>query len=129
MMMVNIPRQKLDLSHINSLEDIDLEIRKVKRRIRQREIDLKEGFKAIPKEAVKSSMGNVMPLFKKEKTADSTINTIQTVIGGLVAAIIAGKKTGGGFKKGLGIVIKQLGVVETTKLLIKLFSKKDATDA
>lgn len=121
-MMINLPNQKVDLSHINSLEDIDLEIRAVRRRIRAREADLKEDFKSIPKEAVRASLGSVIPLFKKATAADKAFSTIQTVIGGLVAAIIAGKKSGGGFKKGLATVLRQLSFWGTAKAVMQFFT-------
>lgn len=120
--MINLRNQKVDLSHINSLEDIDLEIRTVKRRIREREAALKEDFKSIPKEAVKASLGSVIPLFKKATVADKAFSTIQTVVGGLVAAIIAGKKSGGGFKKGLATVLRQLSFLGTAKAVMQFFA-------
>lgn len=120
--MINLSNKKVDLSHINSLEDIDLEIRMLKRRIREREASLKEDFKLIPKEAVKASLGSVIPLFKKATVADKAFSTIQTVVGGLVAAIIAGKKTGGGFKKGLATVLRQLSFWGTAKAVMQFFA-------
>ena len=122
--MINLRNQKVDLSHINSLEDIDLEIRKVKRRIRERELDLKEDFKAIPKEAIKSSLGSVMPFFKKATVAEKAFSTVQTIAGGVVAAIIAGKKSGGGFKKGLATVLRQVSFLGTAKAVMQFFANR-----
>lgn len=122
--MINLHNRKVDLSHVNSLEDIDLEIRKIKRRIRETESELKVDFKSIPKEALKASLGSVIPLFKKANAADKAFATIQTVVGGLVAAIIAGKKGGGGFKKGLGSVLRQLSFLGTAKAVMQFFANR-----
>ncbi|HTN39224.1 MAG TPA: hypothetical protein VL053_19235 [Arachidicoccus sp.] len=122
--MINLRNQKIDLSHVNSLEDIDQEIRVVKRRIRARESELKEDFKAIPKEAVRASLGSITPFFKKAKVADKAFTTIQTIIGGLVAAIIEGKRSGGGFKKGFATVLRQLSFLGTAKAVMQFFAKK-----
>jgi hypothetical protein len=123
-MMINLRNQKVDLSHINSLEDIDQEIRMLKRRIRATEGEIKADFKAIPKEAVKASIGRIVPLFKKDTTADKAFTTIQTVVSGVVAAIIAGKKNGGGFKKGVAAVISQLSFLGTAKAVMQFFANR-----
>jgi len=123
-MMINLRNQKVDLSHIDSLEDIDTEIRMLKRRIRATEAEIKTDFKHIPKEAVKASLGKFMPLFKKDSTADKAFNTVQTVVSGLVAAIIAGKKSGGGFKKGLAAVLRQVSFVGTAKAVMQFFANR-----
>jgi len=123
-MMINLRNQKVDLSHINSLEDIDMEIRLLKRRIRATEGEIKADFKQIPKEAVKASIGRIVPLFKKDTTADKAFTTIQTVVSGVVAAIIAGKKNGGGFKKGVAAVISQLSFLGTAKAVMQFFANR-----
>jgi len=125
-MMINLRNQKVDLSHIDSLEDIDMEIRALKRRIRQKEAELKEDFKSIPKEAVRASLGSVIPLFKKATVADKAFSTIQTVVSGVIAAIIAGKKSGGGFKKGLAEVFRQLSFLGTAKAVMQFFAGRQA---
>ena len=122
--MINLRNQKVDLSHINSLEDIDMEIRMLKRRIRATEGEIKADFKQIPKEAVKASIGRIVPLFKKDTTADKAFTTIQTVVSGVVAAIIAGKKNGGGFKKGVAAVISQLSFLGTAKAVMQFFANR-----
>jgi len=123
--MINLRNQKVDLSHINSLEDIDQEIRMLKRRIRERENELGEGFKKIPKEAVKASLGSFIPLFKKDTPAEKAFSTAQTVISGLIAAIVAGKKKGG-FKKGIAAVLSQLSFVGTAKAVAQYFANRPA---
>ena len=121
--MINLPNQKVDLSHINSLEDIDQEIRMLKRRIREREHELGEDFKKIPKEAVKASLGSFIPLFKKDTPAEKAFSTTQTVISGLIAAIVAGKKRGG-FKKGLAAVLSQLSFAGTARAVASYFANR-----
>lgn len=126
-MMINLRNQKINLSHINSLEDIDQEIRLVKRRVKIHEAAIKEDFKQIPKEALKASLGSVTPLFTKARVADQAFVAIQTLVGGLVAAFIEGKKSGGGFKKGLATTLRQLSFLGTAKAVFQFFSKKKAT--
>lgn len=122
--MINLRNKRVDLSHINSLEDIDQEILRLKRRIRQRESELKEDFKKIPKESVKATLGKAIPLFKKDTSADKAFASIQTIVSGLIAAFIVGKKTGGGFKKGLAAVIKQLSAVGIAKAVAQFFASR-----
>lgn len=128
-MMINLRNQKIDLSHINNLEDIDLEIRQLKRRIKSSELSLKEDFKQIPKEAIKSSLGSITPFFKKAKAADQVFATVQTLIGGIVASFIEGKRSGGGFKKGLITTLRQLSFLGTAKAIINFFGHKKAKKA
>lgn len=129
-MMNNLRNQKIDLSHISNLEDIDHEIRMIKRRIKAREVEIKDDFKDVPREAVKASLGSVTPFFKKAKAADSIFSTVQTLVGGIVAAIIEGKRSGGGFKKGLGTTLRQLSFLGTAKAIINFFGhKKDKETA
>lgn len=129
-MMINLRNQKIDLSHISNLEDIDHEIKIIKRRIKSREAEIKNDFKDVPKEAVKASLGSITPFFKKAKAADSLFSTVQTLIGGIVAAIIEGKRSGGGFKKGLATTLRQLSFLGTAKAIINFFGhKKERTTA
>jgi|GEM_PF-1888262 len=121
--MINLRNQKVDLSHINSLEDIDQEIRNLKRRIREREHELGEDFKKIPKEAVKASLGSFIPLFKKDTPAQKAFGTAQTIVSGLIAAFVAGKK-GGGFKKGLAAVLSQLSFAGTARAVASYFANR-----
>ena len=123
-MMINLRNQKVDLSHINSLEDIDAEIKILKRRIRQQEADLRDDFKRLPKETLKASLGATIPFFKKATRADKAFSALQTVVGTVIAAIIAGKKSGGGFKKGLSEVLRQLSFWGTARTVMQFFARK-----
>lgn len=66
-----------DLSYIDNLDDLDSKIRATKLALRIDERLLLEGFKEIPSEAIKSTVGNVVPFFAKTVAAKKTWNIVQ----------------------------------------------------
>ena len=68
-----------DLSYIDNLDDLDSKIRATKLALRIDERLLLEGFKEIPSEAIKSTVGNVVPFFAKTVAAKKTWNIVQTL--------------------------------------------------
>lgn len=122
--MNSLSGKHIDLSHISNIHDLDVEIIKVRQRIRQRETDLKISTGQIPKEAVRAAMGSVIPLFKTASLTDEAFKLIQIIFGGILASFITGKKTNGGFKKGLAETLRQVSFVGVLEVLSQLLGRK-----
>lgn len=123
--MMNLLKSKTrDLSYINNMDDLDAEILRLKRHIKVQETEIKYDTTQIPKEALQASLSSVVPFFRKTKITDDSFNSIQVIVGGLVASIIAGKKHKGGFAKGIVETLRQVSFVGAMKAIIGLFDKK-----
>lgn len=112
--------KNIDLSHINTLSQLDSEILKVKQRIRANESQIKAGTKKIPVETVKATLGKIMPAFAKAKVADEAFSAVQTLTGGIVASLFNAKRNGTSFKQGVADTFRQVGFVGTVKAVIEL---------
>ncbi|MGF7233045.1 hypothetical protein [Arachidicoccus sp.] len=124
--MMNLLKNKnRDLSFINNMDDLDAEILRLKRCIKARESEIKFDTTQIPKQALQASLSSVVPFFKKTKITDESFNSIQIIIGGIVASIIAGKKHKGGFTKGIVETLRQVSFLGAMKAIISLFDKKN----
>ncbi|MBV4358032.1 hypothetical protein [Pinibacter aurantiacus] len=110
-------KKKIDLSHINSLEDLAKEQHAVKARIRMREDELKTHFKQIPKEALKFGAAAIVPSVLQSKAASSAFAVGKNILGGLFA------KKG---EKGEAIwtAVRQAGLYVVIKQALKIFAKK-----
>jgi hypothetical protein len=110
-------KKKIDLSHINSLDDLAKERHAVKARIRMREEELKSHFKQIPKEALKFGAAAILPTVLQSKAASSAFAAGRNIMGGLFA------KKG---EKGEAIweAVKQMGLYVAIKQALKIFARK-----
>jgi len=122
--MKTIRGKNINLSQINNINDLDAEIAKIELRIRQNKNEIKTDFKRLPIEAVRSSLGSVLPFFKKGKNAGTTFHLLQTLAGGIIAAAINTKKGKTTFKQGLINTVKQISFLETASAVIHLLRKK-----
>ncbi|ANI90139.1 hypothetical protein A9P82_13100 [Arachidicoccus ginsenosidimutans] len=122
--MKSLSGKNINLSHINNITDLDAEIRKVKARVRTNEAVIKNNAKKIPVEAVKSTIGSILPTFAKAKIADAAFGTIQTLIGGIIASLLNARSNGTSFKQGVADTFRQIGFFETVKAIFQLFRGK-----
>lgn len=123
--MMNLLKNKnRDLSYINNMDDLDAEILRLKRHIKVQEAEIKYNTTQIPKEALQASLSSVIAFFKKTKITDDSFNSIQIIMGGIIASIIAGRKHKGGFAKGIVETLRQVSFVGAIKAIISLFDKK-----
>lgn len=121
--MDTIPTQKDNLSNINNLDDLEREIRLVRARIRRRETALGERWKQVPKEAIKSSIGSLIPFFLNNKVAGSTWTLVRDALGFMI-----GKKTadGSGRLKTMWKDTRQLGLFTLLKAAFSVLKKKSS---
>jgi hypothetical protein len=119
--MEMLPTQKDNLSNINNLDDLEREIRLVRARIRRRETALGERWKQVPKEAIKSSIGSLIPFFLNNKVAGSTWTLVRDALGFMI-----GKKTadGSGRLKTMWKDTRQLGLFTLLKAAFSVLKKK-----
>jgi hypothetical protein len=101
---------------INSIEDVELAMSLVKKRIKLREEDLGLRLKQLPEETFKATTGMFLPAFINNKIAWRTWNIIQDTIG-----LLSPFKTD---KASLWKdIAKQVGFVSLFKGAIGLFKK------
>lgn len=112
--------KNIDLSHIDTLAQLDAEILKVKQRIRSNESQIKADTKKIPVETIKATLGKIMPMFAKAKVADEAFSAVQTLAGGIVASFFNAKRNGTSFKQGVADTFRQIGFVGTVKAVVEL---------
>ncbi len=112
---------KIDLSHINTLEDLRAMQVMVKLRVKEREKDLQERLHKVPQEAVKATVGAVVPAFLNNKVAGTTWSILKGSAGLLF------RKKGNaadGIKKNVVSSAKQLGLFTLLKTAYGLWNKK-----
>ena len=122
-MSINPTQNKTELSHIKNSEDLLQEIRLVRRRIRLREAELKSDLKQVPREAIRSTFGSLVPLFLRANVADKTLSVFQ----GLIALVVGNplsKSGGGNMKSRLVNAAKQFGFLTAVKAVNALLKKK-----
>lgn len=85
------PYRRTDLSFINSVEDLDAEILRLRGRIDVHETVIKHRIKRAPVEALKL----VMPGYLATKVSAATISAVASAVG----LVFAGKKTVKGMEK------------------------------
>lgn len=112
-----------DFSHIDSLDDLQKEIRRVKLQIEQDNIDIKQDIKLLPRETIRATVGSILPLFLKAKVADNTWGIIQTVASFLVANPFK-KGNAGAASSPLLNVAKQVGFFAAVTGIKKFFARK-----
>jgi hypothetical protein len=106
----------MNSTNINSIEDVELAMSLVRKRIKLREEDLGLRVKRLPEETFKATTGMFLPAFLNNKIAGRTWNIIQDTIG-----LLSPSKTD---KASLWKdIAKQVGVVSLFKGAIGMFKK------
>lgn len=112
-----------DNTRITSLDDLTAEMRLVKQRIQYREEELGKRWRQVPMEAVKATVGAVLPLFLGGELSVGVFKLVKGIFD-----LIKGKKGGGesdpGWKENLAGAGSKLGVFTALKLLFKLWRNK-----
>ena len=119
----NPTQNKTDLSHIKNSEDLLHEIRLVRRRIKLREAELRSDLKQVPREAVRSTLGSVVPLFLRANVADKTLSIFQGLIALVVGSPLS-KSGGGNMKSRVVNAAKQFGFLTAVKTVSAFLKKK-----
>ncbi|RFM26567.1 hypothetical protein [Deminuibacter soli] len=110
-----------DLSGINNLDDLRAKIRSVQVDLKQQETDLAGRWKQLPQEAIKASVGSVVPFFLNNKVAGSTWKLMRTV-----TTMFLNKRRNDDLKETLWKSTRQLGVFTLLKGAFSLLQKKKA---
>jgi hypothetical protein len=116
MMMMKSP----DNIQITSLDELHIQMRHVKQRIKEREASLANRWKQIPEETVKASVSAILPAFIGNKVASG----VWTVLKGAYD-MVQGKspvaENAEGWKGTIASGAKQLGVFTALKLIFSLW--------
>ena len=109
---------KMNLSNINSIEDLLNEQREVKLRIKQREKILQSHLQKLPGELVKKGISTVVPAFLAGKATTVGLNAAGKLVNFAFSKI--GDKDAGGLYK----AAKQVGLFTILRLAYKNFVQK-----
>ncbi|MEP6597397.1 MAG: hypothetical protein ABJA71_15700 [Ginsengibacter sp.] len=110
-----------NLTHIETLEDLQAEIRKVKTGLKTQEKELEERWDRLPRETFKSTAGAVIPFVIDSVIAARTFGIVKGATGIIFGSLLKGK---GDLKKNLLIGAKKIGVLTMLKAASGLFKKK-----
>ncbi len=112
----------LQNNSVTTLNDLQAEIKLVKKRVRTREIDLEERFQRLPEESLKATMGAVLPAFINNKIAGGTWQLLRGVAGLFFGQDKANDKQSS-WKDVFLSPAKQLGIFTLLKLAISWLKK------
>jgi hypothetical protein len=114
------PNLNENLSHIDSLKELQSEIRKVKSRLKEKEADLEERWEKLPKETAKATLGAAAPFLINNVVASKTWGLVQNA----GTFFFTGDKGKSDLKNTLLKSAKQIGVIAAIKGLYRFWSKK-----
>ncbi|MFT4022300.1 MAG: hypothetical protein QM664_00790 [Flavihumibacter sp.] len=109
-------RPKRDLSHINSVDDLLDEARQLRIRIRMQEQELRDHLKALPKEAVKLGVGNVVQPLLKNKAAGLAVTAATALAGNFVI-----RKAAANASRSVFASLTKTGVMAVGQFLLRKF--------
>ena len=116
-------KQAVNTSGIHSIEALHTEMRRVKQRIKDRETILAKRWNQLPGEAVKATVGAILPVFLGNELASGVAKLLKGAF-----ELIKGKKTddasGAGWKEMVAGGAKQLGFFGALKLIFSLLKAK-----
>jgi hypothetical protein len=120
-------QNKTELSHIKNPEDLRQEIRRVKRRVKLHEAELKSGLAHLPREAAMHALGSAVPTFLRHSTTGKFLSFFQ----GLLAFTLSNALSRSGKNNAKNYFVnaaKQLGFLAATEVA-NIFLKKKKTAA
>ena len=112
---------KTSTNNITSLAELQLEIKKLKQNIKESEDDFQERWKQLPQEAVKATVGSIIPFLITNKLALGGWKMIKGF-----GRIFTTKKEDGetsNWKETLTGAAKEVGVSSALKMLYGFFKK------
>ncbi len=115
-----IPRNK-SLAHINNLEDLQAEIKRVKAGLKNKQQDLELRWQRLPSEAIKATLGNAVPFFLNNAVASKTWGLVRNAGSLLFSATGKGQ---GDLKSTLLNSAKQVGLFAAIRGLYNLWRRK-----
>jgi hypothetical protein len=107
---------------INNIEDLHVEVRRVKQRIKEREVDLAERCSRLPEETVKASISAVLPAFMGNQVASGVWKLVKGVY-----ELFSGSDNnteGNTWKKTLASGARQVGLFGVLKLFFSFWKGK-----
>lgn len=117
-MTTTTKQRKRDLSHIDTLSDLQREVKLVKARLNQHEYTLNEQWKKLPAESFKVVVRKVVPFYLNNKVLDKSWG----LISGIFGLLGAGNKTDA--VKNVTGTAKKLGVFTVMRAAYNLWKRK-----
>lgn len=109
-----------DLSFINTVEDLQLEARRLRSKIRLQEDELREHLKTLPREAMKAGVGNIVQPLMNNKMAGLALTAGSALVGNFFVKKAAASATTAAFSS-----FKKAGVLALGKVALNwLFRPK-----
>jgi hypothetical protein len=108
---------------INNIEDLHVEMRRVKQRIKEREQDLAERWSRLPEETVKASISAVLPAFMGNQVASGVWKLVKGVYELFSGNTIISTE-GNTWKETLASGARQVGLFGVLKLLFSFWKGK-----
>jgi hypothetical protein len=108
-----------DFSHISDMNDLKAEIKRLKKTVRYRELDLQERIKQLPQETVKATVGSIVPAFLNNSVAGGTLGLLNTV-----RKLIFNRSNGKALKEEVIADAKRVGIIALAKGVFGLLKKK-----
>jgi CRISPR/Cas system-associated exonuclease Cas4 (RecB family) len=108
-----------NFSHINDMKELKAEIRRLKKIVRYREIELGERIKQLPQETVKATVGSIVPAFLNNSVAGGTLGLLNTV-----RKLIFNRAKGKDLKEEVIADAKRIGIIALAKGVFGLLRKK-----
>ncbi|MBC7903814.1 MAG: hypothetical protein H7Y27_10335 [Gemmatimonadaceae bacterium] len=112
-------KSKNDLSHINSLDDLLDEQRRLRMRIRFQENQLRESLQQIPGELVYTGVNSIVPAFLSGKLVTSLLNLVRNLIHRAFSNDESKYKNRAIFRS-----LKSVGLFSVLRLAYKFFIKR-----
>lgn len=111
--------KKIDLSHIDNMEDLLAEQRRLKVLLRQQEIELKERVQQLPGEAVYAGLNAVVPTFLSGKITGGILGAARSLVNKFFS-----KESEPQSNSALFNALKQAGFFSLLKVAYRVFVKK-----
>ncbi len=108
---------------INSIEELQMEMRRVRKRIKVQEEVLGKRWNQLPGEAVKATAGAILPVFLGNELAAGVAKLLKGAFE-LVKGHKTGEESGPAWKNMLAGGAKQIGFFGALKLIFSLLKRK-----
>lgn len=109
-----------DLSYIKNLQDLQAMQVMVKLRVKEREKDLAERLHKLPHEAIKSTVGAVLPSFISKRVTGASFSILTSA----VKLLFSRKSKKDGIKDDMLSSAKKLGLFSLLRSAYNLWAKK-----
>lgn len=115
--------KRIEKIQVKSYDDLQKEMRRVKQRIKDSEEDLGKRLRQVPGEAVKLTVGAILPLVMGGGLGGGVWKLVKGLFE-LIKKRKADDGSGGGWKEDLAGGAKKLGLFAALKLLFNLWKGK-----